>query len=81
MSTEKDQKKALNKTDVMRWVSINEKLPNIGQSVIIYDGISVKDFYYYNNLGQFREFNHTDGIQLYNKNVTHWMPLPSAPIA
>lgn len=75
------EKHALRKTDVMRWVCVNEELPTINQNVIIFDGVSVKDFYYFNNLQEFRSFYEEDGIQPINKNVTHWMSLPVPPIA
>jgi hypothetical protein len=65
----------------MRWVSVKDELPNVNQYVIIYDGISVKDFYYFNNLKEFRSFYEGNGIEPKNENVTHWMPLPQPPIA
>ena len=80
-TSDTNQAKALNKTDVMRWVSVKDELPNVNQYVIIYDGTSVKDFYYFNNLKEFRSFYEEDGIQPKNENVTHWMPLPKPPIA
>ena len=65
----------------MRWISVQEELPIVNQNVIIFDGVSVKDFYYFNNLGEFRSFYEEEGIQPKNENVTHWMPLPVPPIA
>lgn len=64
-----------NKTDIMHWVSVKDGLPKENQCVIIFDGEGVKDFYYYNNLGEFRDFS----TQSKNNEVTHWMPLPKPP--
>jgi hypothetical protein len=79
MKTESDniEKEELNQNNVMRWFSVQEKTPLINQNVIIFDGQSVKDFYYFNNLKFFIDFS----SQEKNKNVTHWMPLPSPPIS
>ena len=71
----------LPQSSVMRWVSVQEELPIVNQNVIVFDGVSVKDFYYFNNLGEFRSFYEEEGIQPKNENVTHWMPLPVPPIA
>lgn len=80
MNTEENNTQ-LTQSSVMRWVSVQEELPIVNQNVIVFDGVSVKDFYYFNNLGEFRSFYEEEGIQPKNENVTHWMPLPVPPIA
>ena len=80
MNTDKNNTQ-LPQSSVMRWVSVQEELPIVNQNVIVFDGVSVKDFYYFNNLGEFRSFYTEEGIQSKNENVTHWMPLPVPPIA
>ena len=80
MNTEENNTQ-LPQSSVMRWISVQEELPIVNQNVIIFDGVSVKDFYYFNNLGEFRSFYEEEGIQPKNENVTHWMPLPVPPIA
>lgn len=80
MNTEENNTQ-LPQSSVMRWVSVQEELPIVNQNVIVFDGVSVKDFYYFNNLGEFRSFYEEEGIQHKNENVTHWMPLPVPPIA
>ena len=80
MNTEENNTQ-LPQSSVMRWVSVQEELPIVNQNVIVFDGVSVKDFYYFNNLGEFRSFYEEEGIQPKNENVTHWMPLPVPPIA
>ena len=80
MNTEENNTQ-LPQSSVMRWISVQEELPIVNQNVIIFDGVSVKDFYYFNNLGEFRSFYEEEGIQSKNENVTHWMPLPVPPIA
>ena len=78
MNTEENNTQ-LPQSSVMRWISVQEELPIVNQNVIIFDGVSVKDFYYFNNLGEFRSFYEEEGIQSKNENVTHWMPLPEPP--
>ena len=80
MNTEENNTQ-LPQSSVMRWISVQEELPIVNQNVIVFDGVSVKDFYYFNNLGEFRSFYEEEGIQPKNENVTHWMPLPVPPIA
>ena len=80
MNTEENNTQ-LPQSSVMRWISVQEELPIVNQNVIVFDGVSVKDFYYFNNLGEFRSFYEEEGIQSKNENVTHWMPLPVPPIA
>ena len=80
MNTDKNNTQ-LPQSSVMRWVSVQEELPIVNQNVIVFDGVSVQDFYYFNNLGEFRSFYEEEGIQPKNENVTHWMPLPVPPIA
>ena len=61
MNTEENNTQ-LPQSSVMRWISVQGELPIVNQNVIIFDGVSVKDFYYFNNLGEFRSFYEEEGI-------------------
>ena len=61
-----------------RWISVEERLPEIGATVLTLDKFGhIHDRYMY---------RHQDGTALFtaeylvtSKDVTHWMPLPEAP--
>lgn len=71
----------------MKWISVDEKLPNDQQEVLTYwprfgqgkDQIQVQRFYKnYSGLGSWWMYgwqNH----QLKNGRITYWMPLPEFP--
>lgn len=74
----------------MNWVSVNERLPEDGQGVLVYlavDGIFTRKGL---EIGHYDTSEPHfsggwwvgDGIWLDNENlVTHWMPLPPPPVA
>lgn len=58
----------------MRWISVNERLPDINQEVLIYhNGVQVSCRM---DLGPVWDWR---GIYFYGPQPTHWMPLPKAP--
>lgn len=58
----------------MRWIPVSERLPEDGQTVLVYTGYEIM-IRRYESLGRvFREGTH-GGIG----PVTHWMPLPEPP--
>lgn len=54
------------------WVSIDDRLPNEPNSVLIYLRRKAIEIGYFNG----RWSTHTDGERT---DVTHWMPFPAAP--
>ena len=64
-------KKALDATE---WISVNDRLPELGEDVLVCNhwGEVSTDMVWINPAGKM-EF-YFDGT-----NVTHWMPLPPAP--
>lgn len=70
------QKPQLNIGAVMHWVSVLDNLPQVEESVLVYDGFSI---YISNRLDK-------DGVvwdesQQIIDDVTHWMHLPETPCA
>lgn len=75
-----ENEKLLNKKAKIQWVSVKDRLPEIGKSVLIYypkwDGDEIQvakledDGMMFDICG---EFNIGTGV------VTHWMPLPEPP--
>ena len=63
-----------------KWISVNDRLPEEFESVLIYDPgqgpfQTINEGYRVNNSwGYIRS-------GCYPNNVTHWMPLPEAPVA
>ena len=56
------------------WISVEDRLPNIGQNVLTYDG--------HNRVFCSVRQNHQFKIHYTvwdHDNVTHWMPLPEPP--
>lgn len=75
------------------WISVNERLPSKGQRVVFADIID--SVIYSTCAGEFHEgdfvpdldgleaSNYDGGAMIYlqtSMNITHWMPLPEAPI-
>lgn len=56
-----------------RWIPVSERLPEEGEPVLVHKGYSRPDISCYRRF-QNGVFWHGRG-----KEVTHWMPLPSAP--
>ena len=66
------------------WISVEDRLPEIGKNVLVYDCFS--------ELEQIPELSmstaHYDGMvwrdylsnrHIYSEEITHWQPLPSPP--
>jgi Protein of unknown function (DUF551) len=59
------------------WISVEDRLPELGESVLIWDGqcrrvgfyLKTGEYYYY--------WESTDDE--YPLDITHWMPLPEPP--
>ena len=67
------------KEKVPHWISVEERLPELGQGVLVYDDceyMSVADYTHDKHFPTVYEF-HVNGE--YEPGVTHWMPLPEAP--
>jgi hypothetical protein len=61
---------------VINWISIEEELPHDMQDVLLFDRKGEEYIgYYYASNGRF--IRYIDGLNI--EDVTHWMPLPSAP--
>ena len=57
----------------MNWISVNDKLPEFGQEVIVYSEWGVEGGLTFSELGfEYNDFSLA-------KNVTHWMSLPQKP--
>ncbi len=68
----------------MKWISIDERLPEIDENVILYDGTEVFcGTHHKNNMKESYFGNQCcDGVCYgwYEKDpITHWMPLPEVP--
>ena len=71
------------------WISVEERLPEIGQIVIIYavgttvgfnKGIGrVEMSQFYRGLNNNARWNGLPGYFLKDHEITHWMPLPEPP--
>ena len=67
------------KEKVPKWISVEERLPEPGQGVLVYDDceyMSVADYTHDKHFPTVYEF-HVNGE--YEPGVTHWMPLPEPP--
>lgn len=52
------------------WISVKDRLPSIGEDVLVYDG----EWFHVDYL------NNSDSVDWGRCfDVTHWMPLPNAP--
>lgn len=56
----------------MQWISVKDRLPEIGQQILIYDKYGIE-------LGSLYDTDSFCGNSRYNEKVTHWMPLPQSP--
>lgn len=72
----------------MKWIKIEDKLPEVGQKVLIYTkwgNIELSELYHhkYTEYEQLENglYKKIDGAELlWNGNIpTHWMPLPEPP--
>lgn len=57
------------------WVKCSERMPEIGQEVILFNGV-VRSGYYYTEYGDFADVAE-DVFTI--GNATHWQPLPARP--
>lgn len=57
------------------WIKCSERMPEVGQEVILFNGI-VRSGYYYTEYGDFSDVTE-DCFTI--GNATHWMPLPVQP--
>ncbi len=59
----------------MKWISVEEKRPEIGEDVLTWDGCA-RSIGHVMDDKEFYDFTTCD----INVNVSHWMPLPDPPI-
>jgi len=63
----------------MKWISVKDRLPEIGDWVLVFTKVKDQSLIEIALLGMFEGFfNPQLGIGTM-KNVTHWMPLPDGP--
>lgn len=64
---------------VNQWISVKDRLPEIGQKVLVYypkwDGNEIQVAH----LMRKRTFFYVDGINIRIENITHWQPLSKPP--
>ncbi len=72
--------------DVARWISVKDRLPELGQVVDVWhDGIGrLADCYLYDVRPDdakplFALWNHRFGSLAWGASVTHWMEIPAGP--
>ena len=56
-----------NGVTVQEWISVKDRLPDVGKLVLVYNGINGVCLDYH------------DGVTFSYHYVTHWMPLPHPP--
>jgi hypothetical protein len=63
----------------VRWIPVSERLPEDGQSVLVYDRIAQDCVVvrYENIKWKYYAFEHS--VEAFKSVFTHWMPLPSFP--
>lgn len=59
----------------MKWISVNEAVPRRGMRVIATGGTFVGEAYL-TELGDWYRFGAISWIDIFQANVTHWMPMP-----
>ena len=63
---------------VQEWISVKDRLPEIGRSVIVYNApAKCAAEAMYKGEGRFLQFRWSARLQ--EHEVTHWMPLPEPP--
>ena len=66
------------RTRVPEWISVDDRLPEIGRSVIVYNApAKCAAEAMYKGEGRFLQFRWSARLQ--EHEVTHWMPLPELP--
>jgi hypothetical protein len=61
----------------MEWISIKEKIPEIGMSVLVSDGTQICIAFIQSMNKKFTQINTWD--HWIHESITHWMPLPEPP--
>lgn len=59
------------------WVSVKERLPELGERVLFTEGVFVCEGY----VSQYNNWFRSNGMKwdMFRTEVTHWMPLPAPP--
>ena len=55
-----------------KWIPVSERMPDEGDHVLVSDGVGMEVSW--NRGREWKKLRH-----IYSEDVTHWMPLPSAP--
>lgn len=69
----------------MEWISVSDRLPELGQRVLFYDrnGLIHVATYELSEREKWKCFMEHgagwDGDSVQNEHVTHWMPIPTPP--
>lgn len=66
---------------VNNWISVEDKLPNKDQDVLIYKGNHIGDMMYVYTYSGNNEWEDEYGYwsRTDDEGITHWMPLPAPP--
>ena len=67
-----------NGVTVQEWISVDERLPEPGEHVLVTDGGFVGEFYI-NRRGQWQRYNVNNYSILMALDILWWMPLPEPP--
>jgi hypothetical protein len=62
------------------WISVQERLPEEGEDVLIYTGFAGVDHAWRDgpDFVLYRSDSYNEAL-VFNEQVTHWMPLPEPP--
>ena len=63
----------------MEWISVEDRLPEVAQYILVYLDFKIQSVMLFNNLDEFVSPHHQNGMSSWSKDVTHWMPLPEPP--
>ena len=63
---------------VQEWIPVDERLPELGEHVLVTDGGFVGEFYI-NRQGQWQRCNVNNYFLLTALDILWWMPLPEPP--
>jgi hypothetical protein len=73
----------------MEWISVKDRLPEDGETVIVSDNVFGKDFssVAWCAIGGINFMDNDEGVywadvgtnEVFGADVTHWMPLPDPP--